>query len=892
MSRKRSRSPSRDIKRRSRSPRKSEKELLDENILSEISKLPEPNELWDNQFQEGGFSGNAVAPPPPQFSQDGTYPSNYQPSYSGVYDDFSSIPSAPHPPNVSGWNQVPMRPAASAQPAFVNNVEDQIKKEAAIESEMRHQKAALSKQREDCIKKASILKKELETLKEQRNELHSDPKRSPSPDTKRFLKENTKLQLEIQNKLKTINNVVDMLNGLIGEEAQVEIKDADDSTERSSKRKSRSPSGKKFNYVYYDPEMHWCRVCNEFPATAKDYLTHLHSPGHHKMAAAHMEAPWHSVSGMNEGFPNYPSAPTKRTPIRGLQFFVPSTAWYCKLCDQFIGDLHCASAHLKSIVHSKNYTNFVEQNPHWDTDWMSDRQKAFEKSRGKAKMEEKPQYTAHTITFCKDGFHTKTLKDSPPPTSSTEKKRKKEKKKKKAKKKRVASSDSNSSSSSSDSDSKKPKKKKDKLIDDKALSEWMSAIPMNSLNYNERKLLDSLKNRADREDERRKSHTREERDRHEDRRKEERREEKRDVRQNRREDRREEMSERREERLERREERPDRREERPDRREERPERREERPERREERLDRREDRAERKEERTERRDEREDKRQERRNESRSRLTQESSDAKKPEIKKMPFIGKMPVFKNLGKKDNTKNEDQKKEDEKKKQEEEESNKKRREEMDAEIQKKVAEFKEKIAKAQLEKEQQDMAPSLALSAQLGFLPPPQLITPPVPSVPSAPPVAPQQTPNNLPKDFQDALDIIFPSSVSSKPAEMQQQDMFMPGLAGFPVVPPFAHLGLVQPPVSPLMMGFDLNAQLFPHPQRPQLYDTHVPVVPNNHKRNNKVNQKNQKSKQADPTSKEKSEEKQEAKHEPKQKNKEELDELAMLGIDASDVGAGM
>lgn len=60
---------------------------------------------------------------------------------------------------------------------------------------MRHQKAALSKQREDCMKKATILKKELETLKEQRNELHNDPKRSPSPDTKRFLKENTKLQV-------------------------------------------------------------------------------------------------------------------------------------------------------------------------------------------------------------------------------------------------------------------------------------------------------------------------------------------------------------------------------------------------------------------------------------------------------------------------------------------------------------------------------------------------------------------------------------------------------------------------------------------------------------------------------------------------------------------------
>lgn len=66
---------------------------------------------------------------------------------------------------------------------------------AAIETEMRHQKAALSKQREDYIKKAGILKKELDTLKDQRNELRGDAKRSPSPDTKRFLKENTKLQV-------------------------------------------------------------------------------------------------------------------------------------------------------------------------------------------------------------------------------------------------------------------------------------------------------------------------------------------------------------------------------------------------------------------------------------------------------------------------------------------------------------------------------------------------------------------------------------------------------------------------------------------------------------------------------------------------------------------------
>lgn len=82
---------------------------------------------------------------------------------------------------------------------------------AAIESEMRHQKAALSKQREDYMKKAGILKKELDTLKDQRNELRGDAKRSPSPDTKRFLKENTKLQVCFHQSLRQFSYLVYLL---------------------------------------------------------------------------------------------------------------------------------------------------------------------------------------------------------------------------------------------------------------------------------------------------------------------------------------------------------------------------------------------------------------------------------------------------------------------------------------------------------------------------------------------------------------------------------------------------------------------------------------------------------------------------------------------------------
>lgn len=844
-----------NVRRRSRSPRKTGKDI-DENILSEISKLPEPSELWDNQFQEG------FAPPPPSFVQEAstTFASNYQPSYSGIYDDFPSLSvpqTAAQPPDNSTWNQMSLPPPSAAQ---TYNMEEQIKKEAAIETEMRHQKAALSKQREDYIKKAGILKKELDTLKDQRNELRGDTKRSPSPDTKRFLKENTKLQLEIQNKLKTINNVVDMLNGIIGEEAQ-EVLASEDSDK--VKRKSRSPSKEKFNYVYYDPEMHWCRVCNEFPSTAKDYLNHLHSVPHQKMAAAHMEAPWHSVTGVNEGFPNVPSAPTKRTPIRGLQFFVPSTAWYCKLCDQFIGDLHCASAHLKSITHSKNYTNFVEQNPHWETDWMSDRQKAFEKCRtAKSKTSDKPAYTAHTITFNKDGFHTKNVHS---PSSTPEKKKKKEKKKK-SRKRSTSSSSSESQSSISENESRKNKSKnkiqKIDLTDDKLLTDWVSSIQVDRLNPSDRKLLDNFKsklkdNSAERRSvERRSSERSRERDREREKEKEREREryrEKREIEDLQRKLRRTEENRRREERRSSTREREGRR-------------------------------------------------------TSTARSPSGSESKKPEVKKMPFIGKMPVYKNLSK--NSKVEELKKEDQRKKEEEVEETNKKKQEIDAEIQKKVAEFKEKIAQAQLEKQHQhqhqqmhqhqhvqmqQMAP-LPLAVELPppgvalagntFLPPASLIN----TTPQTP--IPQQPQPTLPKDFQEALDIIFPSEVKS--AEMQNDGIF--GIApGYPlpgVMQPFPPLGLMQTQ----MFGFDLNAQLFQ--PRNQLYDTHVPLIPPQNKMRNhrksrpSTRQDSRKLQQNDMKADKESSKEREKENGEVAKKREELDDLAMLGIDASDVGAGI
>ncbi|XP_041972872.1 zinc finger matrin-type protein CG9776-like [Aricia agestis] len=268
-----------------------------------------------------------------------------------------------------------------------------VKEEEALTESEKQPSFTLIEQREEYMKKAATLQAKIKILSKRRQELKGDGQRPPSPDTMLLLKDNTKLLLVHQNKLKNINNLIEMLNGMIGERNR----DTQNTANTEVKREIKVPPPKRYNYVFYDSELHWCRVCNIFPTTATDYLSHLHSQDHKtKVATAYLEAPWHGTIG-DDSFPTHPQAETKRMPIKGLQFFVPSTAWYCKLCDQFIGDLHCASAHLKSVTHSKNYSVFVKENPHWESDWILDRQKAFEDMRLTISLEAVDSFNIESI---------------------------------------------------------------------------------------------------------------------------------------------------------------------------------------------------------------------------------------------------------------------------------------------------------------------------------------------------------------------------------------------------------------------------------------------------------------------------------------------------------------
>jgi hypothetical protein len=70
-----------------------------------------------------------------------------------------------------------------------------------VAEEKRRQRDGLKKQRDQYIGRSEKMKRELKVLKEQKTDLTAGHgKRSPSPKTNGFIKENEKLQVRFQEK--------------------------------------------------------------------------------------------------------------------------------------------------------------------------------------------------------------------------------------------------------------------------------------------------------------------------------------------------------------------------------------------------------------------------------------------------------------------------------------------------------------------------------------------------------------------------------------------------------------------------------------------------------------------------------------------------------------------
>lgn len=146
-----------------------------------------------------------------------------------------------------------------------------------------------------------------------------------------------------------------MLSGIIGDD--LTMKDDDyaaksengspkprrgGSDEDSRVRSERSdPNAPCYNYMHYDPELHWCRVCDVFPRSAKDYLNHMHSTEHGQVSQEHqlVDTPWHKLPP-DEELPSFKGAPVKRVPIKGNFKYLLSVSCrslFSSACEEYCG---------------------------------------------------------------------------------------------------------------------------------------------------------------------------------------------------------------------------------------------------------------------------------------------------------------------------------------------------------------------------------------------------------------------------------------------------------------------------------------------------------------------------------------------------------------------------
>lgn len=143
--------------------------------------------------------------------------------------------------------------------------------------------------------------------------------------------------------MKAIQNVIDMLSSIIKDGQSISDLEASIASQDIEKMKSASAANQetnhkhhkreastesnnvhKYNYVHYDTGLHWCRMCDEFPDTAKDYLLHLQDKGHRQMTKENDvdNTPWHKLPP-EPVLPSDEEAPTKRVPIKGILELCP-----------------------------------------------------------------------------------------------------------------------------------------------------------------------------------------------------------------------------------------------------------------------------------------------------------------------------------------------------------------------------------------------------------------------------------------------------------------------------------------------------------------------------------------------------------------------------------------
>ncbi|XP_033114966.1 serine/arginine repetitive matrix protein 2-like [Anneissia japonica] len=178
------------------------------------------------------------------------------------------------------------------------------------------------------------------------------------------------------------------------EDKRYDSKRSKQSDEESSKR-SKPKEKFQFEFSYFDPGFHFCKVCKMSLARLNEVFIHLHSKKHLQRCDP-FDRPWLSDMTTNARPP--PSSKTVAAPLKGVDFMMPVNGFYCKLCKQFFGDAACSAEHLKSVEHNKAYQKYIDENPSYE--------KELELMRAAAlgKQDEKVDQASIKVTKKDGGF--------------------------------------------------------------------------------------------------------------------------------------------------------------------------------------------------------------------------------------------------------------------------------------------------------------------------------------------------------------------------------------------------------------------------------------------------------------------------------------------------------
>ncbi|XP_056407648.1 zinc finger protein 318 isoform X2 [Hyla sarda] len=129
----------------------------------------------------------------------------------------------------------------------------------------------------------------------------------------------------------------------------------------SSKKSSRSEEPPPFRlseiFEFYDSGSHWCEDCNAICLTLSEFLLHLHDKKHNQCVKEE-QTPWvkKTIQGME------PKKQKVNIPLKGSEFMVPVSGYYCNLCKELFPDHISAEEHLRAYAHNDKYKKHTDVN--------------------------------------------------------------------------------------------------------------------------------------------------------------------------------------------------------------------------------------------------------------------------------------------------------------------------------------------------------------------------------------------------------------------------------------------------------------------------------------------------------------------------------------------------